>query len=138
MLSLRLPKWLYNPPVLTNLPFLPALDIGNPCSTGGVEGVCHSKAKCAGLGLTQAGYCTSGKSVCCTGRKALVKPFLEPAPGYSFVLLSFFKNFSIPEASSCNSSMKSSVSYFTSPQQLDGEKTCQSQISIQSNICYLR
>ena len=36
------------------------MDLGNPCSAGGVDGVCHSKAKCAGLGLTQAGYCTRG------------------------------------------------------------------------------
>ena len=65
--SFHLPAWLYNPPVLTNLPFLPALDLGNPCSAGGLAGVCHSKAKCAGLGLSQAGYCTRDKSVCCTG-----------------------------------------------------------------------
>ena len=69
--SLRIPKWLYNSPVLTNLPFLPALDLGSLCSAGGVEGVCHTKAKCEGLGLTQAGSCTRGKSVCCTGKTVL-------------------------------------------------------------------
>jgi len=66
--SLRLPKWLYNPPVLTNLPFLPALDFGSLCSVGGEEGVCQSLAKCAGLRGSQAGACTQGRSVCCTGR----------------------------------------------------------------------
>jgi len=106
--SLRLPKWLFNPAVLTNLPFLPALDLGSLCSVGGEEGVCHSLAKCSGLGGSQAGACTQGRSVCCT------------------------------EVSSCDSSFSSLVSYFISPQQMYGEKTCQSKVKIQSNVCYLR
>ena len=65
--SLRVPKWLYNSPVLTNLPFLPALDLGSLCTAGGLGGVCQTQAKCGGQGLTQAGICTQDKSVCCTG-----------------------------------------------------------------------
>jgi len=84
------------------------MDLGNQCSVGGEEGVCHSSAKCSGLGLKQAGACTLGRSVCCT------------------------------EVSSCASSFKSSVSYFTQPQHVDGERSCQAKVEIQSNVCYLR
>ena len=37
---LRLPKWLHNPLQLTNIPLLPAMDLGRPCFSGGEEGVC--------------------------------------------------------------------------------------------------
>ena len=62
--------------MLTNLPFLPALDLGSLCSAGGVEGVCHTKAKCEGLGLTEAGTCNRDKSVCCTGKLITYYPDL--------------------------------------------------------------
>ena len=62
--SFRLPAWLAAPPVLTNLPFLPALGrLGTSCTAGGLEGVCE--AQCAGQGLVRAGHCTRGQSVCC-------------------------------------------------------------------------
>ena len=125
--SLRLPKWLYNSPVLTNLPFLPALDLGHLCSAGGVEGVCHTKAKCEGLGLTQAGTCTQLKSVCCTGELPYTLRIIQ------LELLFFFLH---PEVSSCNSSLKSPVSYLTSLHH--PVSTCHARVEISSNTCYLR
>ena len=73
LLSFRLPAWLAAPPVLTNLPFLPALGrLGTSCTAGGLEGVCE--AQCAGQGLVRAGHCTRGQSVCCAGGS--FQPFL--------------------------------------------------------------
>ena len=91
--SIRLPKWLYNPPVLTSLAFLPAMDLGNLCRAGGggrgadgLEGVCRPLGTCSGPGLVPGGAgCTVAKSVCCA------------------------------ELSPCDSSLQSPVSYLLSP-----------------------
>ena len=61
---LRLPKWLHNPLQLTNIPLLPAMDLGRPCFSGGEEGVCTLPRQCLGE-RTVAGPCTIFKSVCC-------------------------------------------------------------------------
>jgi len=106
--TIRLPKWLSSPPVLTNLPFLPPLDLGTPCTGGGVEGVCHTQARCNILGLTMAGHCTRDKSVCCT------------------------------EVSSCNSSLSSEVSYFTSDNSQQQTTVCQARIPVTDRVCYIR
>jgi len=106
--TIRLPKWLSSPPVLTNLPFLPPLDLGTPCTGGGVEGVCHTQARCHSLGLSMAGHCTRDKSVCCT------------------------------EVSSCNSSLSSQVSYFTSNSSQHHRAVCQARIPVTDRVCYIR
>ena len=62
--GVRLPKWLYNPLQLTNIPLVPALDLGRPCFSGGEEGVCSLRGECRAT-RTVAGPCTLFKSVCC-------------------------------------------------------------------------
>merc|ERR1719206_616613 len=106
--TIRLPKWLSSPPVLTNLPFLPPLDLGTTCTGGGVEGVCHTQARCNILGLTMAGHCTRDKSVCCT------------------------------EVSSCNTTLSSQVSYFTSNNSQQHRTGCQARILVNNRLCYIR
>ena len=43
-IAVRLPKWLHNPPQLTNIPFLPPPDLGRSCGGGaGRRGVCTAE-----------------------------------------------------------------------------------------------
>ena len=124
LLTVRLPKWLYNPPVLTNLPLLPTLDLGTPCTAGGLEGICLTQAQCAGFGLTMAGHCTRGHSVCCAGRISHTMLRIKRIPS--------------PAVSSCSSSLSSPTSYFTSPEQPPTGAACQASVLIPANTCYLR
>jgi len=93
--------------VLTNLPFLPPLDLGKECKgEEDMYGMCYTRAKCKGLGLSVIGHCTKNKSLCCS------------------------------EVSSCNSTMRSPVSYFTSPDY--PANTCNTNIKVAAATCYLR
>ena len=66
--SVRLPKWLSNRPRLTNIPFMPASDLGDLCSSSsGQSGVCTAEQECRGPGREKLGVCTLFKSVCCKG-----------------------------------------------------------------------
>ena len=68
---------MFNPPVLTNLPFLPPLDLGKECRgekkkmMNEMHGVCYTRAKCEGLGLAVIGDCSKDKSLCCSGKTRL-------------------------------------------------------------------
>ena len=67
--SVRLPKWLGNRPRLTNIPFLPASDLGSVCSSSsGEAGVCTLERECRGPGREKLGVCTLFKSACCKGK----------------------------------------------------------------------
>ena len=71
-LGVRLPKWLENPPRLTNIPFLPPTDIGQKCHSSGRVGVCADiRTGCREEGQTSAGFCTIFKSTCCVGKLSL-------------------------------------------------------------------
>ena len=63
-LSSRLPKWLFEPLQVTNLPLVAPADLGQACFSGGEEGVCLARAECGGARRV-AGPCTLFKSVCC-------------------------------------------------------------------------
>ena len=68
VLPVRLPKWLSNPPVLTNIPFMAAPDLGQACSSSqGEAGVCIAEGECRGPARDNLGVCTLFKSVCCKG-----------------------------------------------------------------------
>ena len=55
----RLPRWLQQPPRLSNIPFLPAGDLGRPCTAqSGERGVCTSRENCSGPGTQLIATCT--------------------------------------------------------------------------------
>ena len=81
-ISPRLPKWLFEPLQVTNLPLMPAPDLGLPCFSGGEEGVCSTRADCGGA-RTVAGPCTLFKSVCCLERISCSNNINQPVASFT-------------------------------------------------------
>ena len=78
----RLPRWLFQPLEVTNLPLVAASDLGRPCFSGGEEGVCSSRADCGGA-RTVAGPCTLFKSVCCMEKISCSHNITQPVASFT-------------------------------------------------------
>ena len=81
-LSSRLPKWLFQPLQVINLPLVPPPDLGLPCFSGGEEGVCSTREQCSGA-RTVAGPCTLFKSVCCLENISCSNNISQPVASFS-------------------------------------------------------